>query len=63
VMRERLAAALGVAVDAVSVKATTAEGMGAIGRAEGVLVQAIARVVPLAAGGSPDRDPPDGEPA
>lgn len=62
-MRERLAAALGVAADAVSVKATTAEGMGAIGRAEGILVQAIARVVPLAATGPPDRDPPDGEPA
>ena len=47
-MRERLAAALGVATDAVSVKATTAEGMGALGRAEGIQAQAIARIVPLA---------------
>ena len=31
-MRERIAACLGVAVDAVSVKATTNEGLGAIGR-------------------------------
>lgn len=43
-MRERLAAALQVATDAVSVKATTAEGMGAIGRAEGIQVQAIAMI-------------------
>lgn len=47
-MRERLARALAVETDAVSVKATTAEGMGALGRAEGIGAQAIARIVPLA---------------
>ncbi len=45
-MRERLAAALGVEAGAVSVKATTAEGMGALGRGEGMQAQAIVRIVP-----------------
>ncbi len=43
-MRERLAVPLGLSVEAVNVKATTAEGMGALGRAEGVAVHAIANV-------------------
>lgn len=44
-MRERIAAALGIATDAVGVKATTNEGMGAIGRGEGVAVLATATLV------------------
>lgn len=43
-MRERLAAAMGVPVSAVSVKATTVEGMGAIGRREGISAMAIATI-------------------
>ena len=44
-MRERLAQALRIPTEAVSVKATTTEGMGALGRAEGMQAQAIARIV------------------
>jgi 2-C-methyl-D-erythritol 4-phosphate cytidylyltransferase / 2-C-methyl-D-erythritol 2,4-cyclodiphosphate synthase len=43
-MRERLAAILGLDVAAVSVKATTMEGMGFTGREEGLLAQAVAMV-------------------
>jgi len=41
-MRERLAAALTVSSDAISVKGKTNEGMGWIGRAEGIAVIAVA---------------------
>ena len=41
-MRTRLAQALGLDVSAVNVAATTAEGMGALGRAEGMSVHAVA---------------------
>lgn len=44
-MEERLAAVLGVDAGAVNVKATTAEQMGALGRAEGIQAQAIVRIV------------------
>jgi 2-C-methyl-D-erythritol 2,4-cyclodiphosphate synthase len=47
-MRERLAGVLGIAVDAVSVKATTTDRLGSLGRGEGVAVWAVALIVPEA---------------
>jgi 2-C-methyl-D-erythritol 2,4-cyclodiphosphate synthase len=44
-IRERLAAALGVTADAVSVKGKTNEGMGWIGREEGLAVMSVATLV------------------
>ncbi len=43
-MRERLAALLGLPLDAVSVKATTTEAMGFTGRGEGLAAQAVATI-------------------
>lgn len=43
-MRERIAAAMGLEVDCVSIKATTAEKMGFAGREEGVEAHAIALI-------------------
>jgi 2-C-methyl-D-erythritol 2,4-cyclodiphosphate synthase len=41
-IRERLAGALGVPLDHVNVKATTGEGMGFVGREEGIAALAVA---------------------
>jgi 2-C-methyl-D-erythritol 2,4-cyclodiphosphate synthase len=43
-MRARLAEALGVPVERVNVKATTGEGMGFVGRREGVAAMAVATI-------------------
>ena len=49
-MREMLAAALGVAVTDVGVKGKTNEGMGWIGRGEGIACVAVATLLPAARG-------------
>jgi 2-C-methyl-D-erythritol 4-phosphate cytidylyltransferase/2-C-methyl-D-erythritol 2,4-cyclodiphosphate synthase len=43
-MRMKIAEILGIAFERVSVKATTTEGLGAIGRGEGIAAQAVATI-------------------
>lgn len=45
-MRERIAADLGVGADAVSVKATTTEKLGFVGRREGIEAHAVVMLLP-----------------
>jgi 2-C-methyl-D-erythritol 2,4-cyclodiphosphate synthase len=40
-MRQRIAQALGIAIDQVSVKAKTAEGLGPVGRGEAMEARAV----------------------
>ena len=40
-MRQNIADDLGVRIDRINVKATTTEGLGALGRAEGLACQAV----------------------
>jgi 2-C-methyl-D-erythritol 2,4-cyclodiphosphate synthase len=44
-MRECLSAVLGIPLDAVSVKATTTDHLGALGRAEGIAAQVVTLVI------------------
>lgn len=48
VMRHRLSELLGCGVAKISIKATTLEGMGFVGRREGMACMAIATVAPVA---------------
>lgn len=59
-MRETLARAMGLSVDAVSIKATTTEGLGPEGEGKAISATAVAVAVPARTGGSGDARPDDG---
>lgn len=44
-MRANFAAALGIPEDAINIKATTTEGLGFVGREEGIAAQAVAYLI------------------
>ena len=45
-MRQRMGAALGISGEQVGIKATTNEGLGALGAGEGIAAWAVALLVP-----------------
>jgi 2-C-methyl-D-erythritol 2,4-cyclodiphosphate synthase len=54
VMRENIAADLGIAVGDVNVKAKTAERLGAVGRGEGIVAEAVVLIDAIKPGSSND---------
>nr|MBA3416350.1 2-C-methyl-D-erythritol 2,4-cyclodiphosphate synthase [Chloroflexia bacterium] len=59
-MKTEIAACLGLAADAVGVKATTNEGMGFVGRGEGIAALAVATVAPVEVTGAAVEAKPGG---
>jgi len=60
-IRERLAGALGLPAHRVGVKATTHEGLGALGRGEGLAAMAVATLTPAPPGAAPEIADSDAE--